>query len=174
MQRSLTVITVLSLLAGCSTGPTDTLPRSRPPTAVVSSATVAPSQTNRVPAATHERTTVPALARSSATLVVPHDGDRDPSLCARSMVEAILNADTPSAVALATPSFDSAATWITEPIDAQIIDIVVLAAAGNRSRIGIGVAFTPAVDGTITEPIAYIVDVLDTPTGCEVIGIAYA
>ena len=90
------------------------------------------------------------------------------------MVEAILAADSSAAVALATPSFASVSSWITEPVDAEVIDVVVLAAAGNQQRIGVGVAFAPAADGTITEPIAYVVDVLDTPDGCRVIGLGFA
>ncbi len=111
---------------------------------------------------------------ASATVEPAPSIEQDPAKCARSMVEAILAADLAAAVALASPSFESISSWITEPVDAEVIDIVVLASAGNRSRIGVGVAFAPAADGSITEPIAYIVDVLTTSTGCSVIGLGFA
>ena len=100
--------------------------------------------------------------------------EQDPAKCARSMVQAIVAADLVAAVAIASPAFGAISSWITEPIDAEVIDIVVLANAGNQTRIGVGVAFAPAADGSITEPIAYIVDVLTTSTGCSVIGLGFA
>ncbi len=90
------------------------------------------------------------------------------------MVQAIVAADLVAAVAIASPAFGAISSWITEPVEAEVIDVVVLASAGNQTRVGVGVAFVPAADGSITEPIAYIVDVLTTSTGCSVIGLGFA
>ena len=176
MQRSLTVTTIsflAALVTGCAAGPRKAEQPTRPTTANVTTPRTL-TAINRSPSSvpTSRRAAerpVPATTAMPATAI-----EQDPAKCARSMVQAIVAADLVAAVAIASPAFGAISSWITEPIDAEVIDIVVLANAGNQTRIGVGVAFAPAADGSITEPIAYIVDVLTTSTGCSVIGLGFA
>jgi hypothetical protein len=100
----------------------------------------------------------------------------DAAACARKFVDALIRADVNAALAVVyPPAIETIRPWIGVPFDAEVVDAVVLEKAAGRARIGVGVAFEPAADGTITEPIAYVVDlIVESPLGCRVTGVGYA
>ena len=170
-QRTLLLAGVL--LAGCSTS-TDRQPlpalERRPSTSSAEVAVVDSASAVRPGAST-----VPTTRADSRAAVSESVEPMSSAACARNFVEAILRADLASARELAAPSFvDSVQPWVGPAVPAEVIDVLVLATAAGHSRIGVGAAFRPAADGTITEPTAYVVDVVSDPGGCWVIGVTYA
>jgi hypothetical protein len=163
-------LTIGLLLSGCSSPHDkaiqhDIAPSPRPDVrlAQTSTTTTVPSTTSNPPS----RVVVSAQTTSPPPL--------DVEQCARRFVEAIIRGDADAALALADRSaVDAILPWIGQPIDAEVIDVVVLARAAGRARIGVGIAFAPAADGTITEPVAYVVDTVEGVDGCRVTAVGYA
>ena len=113
-----------------------------------------------------------AVASTSAALAPHRDGVEE---CARTFVEALLSGDPEAVLArVESSAVDVVRPWIAAPLDGEVVDVVVLASAAGRARVGVGVAFQPAADGTITEPIAFVVDVVETAVGCRVTALGYA
>ena len=56
----------------------------------------------------------------------------------------------------------------------RIIDARVLTIAGDRATVAVAVAFPAAEDGTINDPVGYIVELLDTPAGWLVTSMGFA
>ena len=170
-QRTLLLAGVL--LAGCATSTDRRSPivgESRPSTSSAQVVVIDSASAVRPGAST-----VPATLADSRAAVSESVEPMSSPACARNFVEAILRSDLASARELAAPSFvDSVQPWVGPAVPAEVIDVLVLATAAGHSRIGVGVAFQPAADGTITEPIAYVVDVVSDPGGCWVIGVTYA
>jgi hypothetical protein len=170
MQRC-AFLTLALILSGCSTrrDPPAPLP-SVPSTSPVARVLVTSTTSSALP-----------IASSTQTLSVSSEPTVEPTLrvdsvgCARQFVDALLRADLDAALALVDKSaVDAVRPWIGAPLNAKVIDVVALSIAAGRARIGLGVAFEPAADGTITEPIAYLVDVIDDEAGCRVTAVSYA
>jgi hypothetical protein len=167
-ERTLFVAGVL--LSGCTASAPIRTPAPHPPTTL--NAAWSSSHRPAVVSSLHSLPQSGISLPQSTTAGVSVD---QVDLCARQFVEAVLRADLASARRLADVTFvESVDAWIDAAVNAEVIDVVVLSSAGGRSRIGVGVAFEQAVDGTITEPIAYIVDIQVGVEGCRVIGLGFA
>ena len=188
-----------ALLAGCSRehAPSTTYQRPSITTAAQTTGSVAlvtptmarPTDINILQTTPGTPETSSATAQAAATL--SHEdltlgplesgliSTDDLVLCATNFIESLLNNDQTTAQSLADLSFTNQtsiwlATFADTPSNGRVIDALIITNAAGHATIGVSVAFPTAADGTINEPIAYLVETIKTPNGWQVIGISYA
>lgn len=190
-----------ALLTGCSRGrvlnPTDQPTRITAvehPTAEVSATTVPPtSVTNSIPHTPPNSLRTPQAALS--TLAAPETSEpKDRALgtfetgllavdglnrIATSFVESLLTNHQSTAQSLADASYTNKtsvwlATFAEAPSNGRVLDALIITNAAGHAIVGVSVAFPTATDGTINEPIAYLVETVKTSNGWRIIGMGYA
>ena len=101
-----------------------------------------------------------------------------PEEAAVALIDALQRGDTASLIRRVHDSYQTGIViWAQASAAAdggRIIDARVLTIAGDRATVAVAVAFRAAVDGTINDPVAYIVELLDTPAGWLVTSLGFA
>jgi hypothetical protein len=137
---------------------------------------------------------VPTTSANSSTIKSMAAVDRNPSPCAfengplllegpqrvaSDFVTALLLGDEPDLRALSDTTYrDEVTTWVrafTETSsNGSVIATLAISNTAGRANVGVSVAFPPGSDGTITEPVAYLVSLIQSSNGWLVIDLAYA
>ena len=184
-------VAAILLLAGCTSqlsAPTNDTRASK--LAATSSTTRSTTRTTSSPRTTQPSrtsTTAPAPAGTPTTVgddAAAHALDDwftvapGPEEAAAALIDALQRGDTASLNQRVHDSYRAGITIWTQAAAAaaggRIIDARVLTLAGSRATVAVAVAFPVAVDGTINDPVGYIVDLLDTPAGWLVTSMGFA
>ena len=182
------------LIAGCSShpgSPNAGTPAEKPATPTTRSVMIAVSSPE--PARPKPKsTTPPSTSIAAAGAPNPAVGDDralrafdeqfqpapGPEEAAVALIDALQHGDTASLNRRVHDSYRTGIAIWAHASDAaaggRIIDARVITIAGNRATVAVAVAFPPTVDGTINDPVAYIVELLDTPAGWLVTSMGFA
>jgi hypothetical protein len=195
-RRSLPVITACiaaGALSACGATTHPDARRSAKATTPTITAPLSPIATSSVPAVVSE-TTGQVVSTTSSPSGIPFDPSNDqaviafetglstidgPQQVAAEFITAIFNGDQVTVRALIDANFVvSIDTWQTAFNGTggvgRVIDSLVLTAAAGLATVGVSVAFPIATDGTTVDPIAYVVDMIETSHGWLVIAMGYA
>ena len=190
-----TAVAAILLIAGCSShpeSPNADSPAEKPATPTTTrSIWITASSTNPArptpPSKTAPSTTIDAAGAPTPT--VGDDPARrafdeqfqpapGPEEAAVALIDALQDGDTASLNRRVHDSYRTGIAIWAHASDAaaggRIIDARVITIAGNRATVAVAVAFPPTVDGTINDPVAYIVELLDTPAGWLVTSLVFA
>lgn len=197
------VAAAILLIAGCSSHPgapiADT-PTAKPAATITTrSSTIAPSSPeparptppSTTPPSTTTSTTPPSTTIADPVAPASTIGDDPvrafdeqfqptpgPEEAAVALIDALQHGDTASLHRRVHDSYQTGIAIWAQALGAatggRTIDARVLTVAGDRATVAVDVSFPPAVDGTITDPVAYIVELLDTPAGWLVTSMGFA
>jgi hypothetical protein len=196
-RRSHPVITAciaVGALSACGTATHSDAHRSATElTTPTSIAPLPPSTALTVPEAVSE-TTGQVASTTSSLSGIPFDPNDDqaivafetgfsttdgPQQVAANCITALINGDQATVRALIDATLiDSITTWQTAFAETvgvgHVIDSLVLNTAAGHATVGVSVAFPTATDGTTVDPIAYVVELIETSHGWLVIAMGYA